>query len=399
MGPVHQYLLDIMDIMKSLPVNVVEQVIDILHSARINNQQVFIMGNGGSAATASHFVCDLMKNTRVKGFPNFRVIGLTDNMAIFSALGNDEGYTSVFSQQLESLVQPDDIVIGISTSGKSPNVLMAVDVANKMGAYTIGFTGNNGGILGDMVQLNLTVPNNRADQVEDIHMVLSHTITAALRDMAKTSLVEQQEMTKVLISRAASYESVEIEPSFKDDFYGGNGKSYGTGSLNSDPMLKILDSISLEPNQVFESYETLTRILMIITDSLSATSGSIAMLNSEQEIVNASLMYRGHAQPVDFEHMKKFVQSGLAGWVLKHQKSALLVSTRKDRRWIEWIQRGITDPARSVLCVPVKLEDQIAGVVTISRPDTQPFLVKDLLMLTGIVLAMTMHIKSIPEKA
>jgi D-sedoheptulose 7-phosphate isomerase len=140
MNHVRKYILDLEDTLGQLPNESIDEVIRILHSARLDRRQIFVMGNGGSASTASHLACDLGKNTRQSGWPNFRVIGLSDNMAIFSALANDEGYQSVFVQQLENLLQPGDIVLAISASGNSPNVLRAVEFANSAGARTIGFT-------------------------------------------------------------------------------------------------------------------------------------------------------------------------------------------------------------------------------------------------------------------
>src|SRR6185503_18773626 len=131
-----------------LPHSLIAEVIDILERARLQGRQVFIMGNGGSASTASHFVCDLAKNTRRDGLPHYRVIGLTDNMAIFSAYANDEGYESVFAKQLENLISPGDIVIGISASGNSQNVLNALQFAKERGTRTIAFTGFDGGRIG-----------------------------------------------------------------------------------------------------------------------------------------------------------------------------------------------------------------------------------------------------------
>src|SRR3990170_6178715 len=152
--------------------DLIEQAIILLHEARLTNRRVFIMGNGGSASTASHFVCDLGKNTRQKGWPNFRVMGLSDNMALLSAYANDDGYENVFAQQLVNFVQPGDIVIGISTSGNSMNVINAIQLANKVGATTIGFIGFDGGRLSSLVDIHLHVPNNCIEQVEDIHLML-----------------------------------------------------------------------------------------------------------------------------------------------------------------------------------------------------------------------------------
>jgi D-sedoheptulose 7-phosphate isomerase len=158
----------------------------------MNRRQVFIMGNGGSASTASHFVCDLAKNTRKPDLPNFRVIGLTDNMAIFSALANDEGYENVFAQQLASFLEPDDIVIGISASGNSANVLNAIELGNRMGATTIGLTGFDGGMLRSMVALDIHVPSSCIEHVEDIHLMLEHLICKAIKDMEVSELEAMQ---------------------------------------------------------------------------------------------------------------------------------------------------------------------------------------------------------------
>ena len=184
MNIINDYITDLHQILDDLPTNDIEKVISMLHQARLGNKQIFIMGNGGSASTASHFVCDLGKNTRREGWPHFRVIGLTDNMATLSAYANDEGYENVFARQLEGLVQPDDVVIAISTSGNSPNVLRAVKLACEAGAQTVGFTGFGGGKLGGMVNVNVLVPSDCIERVEDVHLMLEHLICMALREMA-----------------------------------------------------------------------------------------------------------------------------------------------------------------------------------------------------------------------
>jgi D-sedoheptulose 7-phosphate isomerase len=190
-----EFVVDYIDELKvtldQLSEKVIEQVLDSLHDARLDNRQVFILGNGGSASTASHFVCDLGKNTRIQGTPNFRVMGLTDNMALFSALANDEGYENVFAQQLGNYLQPDDVVIGISTSGNSPNVVNAIQFANSLGAKTIGFTGFSSGELGRLVDIDLHVPSHSIEHVEDIHLVLEHLITKALREKAMEMMMEE----------------------------------------------------------------------------------------------------------------------------------------------------------------------------------------------------------------
>jgi len=184
MSYIHRYIDDLKQTLNDLSEDKIEQVVQILHDARMNNRLAFIMGNGGRASTSSHFVCDLGKNTRVTGTPNFRVMGLTDNMALFSALANDEGYENAFAQQLASHIRPGDVVIGISASGNSPNVVNAIQLANSIQAKTIGFTGFDGGKLGGMVDVDLHVPSHLIEHVEDIHLVLEHLICKELREKA-----------------------------------------------------------------------------------------------------------------------------------------------------------------------------------------------------------------------
>jgi len=186
MKQIQEYISTLQQTMEQLPRQFIADVIAVLQRARLQDNQVFIMGNGGSASTASHFVCDLAKNTRREGLPHFRVIGLTDNMAIFSAYANDEGYENVFSKQLANLIRPDDIVIGISASGNSKNVLNAMEEAQKYNVTTIGFTGFDGGRLAQMVNINIHVKSNIIEHVEDIHLMLEHMIVKTIKEQVES---------------------------------------------------------------------------------------------------------------------------------------------------------------------------------------------------------------------
>jgi len=180
MNHITSYLKQMCHVLQHLPHEEIARVIDILAQARMEGRQVFIMGNGGSAATASHFACDLSKGTIEPGKPRFRVIALTDNMSLFSALANDWGYDRVFVEQLDSLAQPGDVAIGISASGNSENVLRAMDLARERGLTTISFTGFEGGRLKDKVEVCLLVDCQVMEQIEDVHLVLEHLICTAL---------------------------------------------------------------------------------------------------------------------------------------------------------------------------------------------------------------------------
>ena len=177
-----QYALELSRTLSRMPWDVIDGVVNVLHSARMNGNHIFVMGNGGSAATALHMACDLGKNTVVPGLPRLRVMSLTDNMALFSAHANDNAYENVFAEQLDNFARPGDVAIAISASGNSPNVLNGMARARHLGATTIGWCGNDGGKLAGICDLAVIVPNYCTEQIEDVHLIMEHIITVALRD-------------------------------------------------------------------------------------------------------------------------------------------------------------------------------------------------------------------------
>lgn len=184
---VRTYIGDLHAILDAMSIEGMSDLIALLHSAYLCDKQVFVMGNGGSATTASHLVCDLSKRATAAGH-YFRVIGLTDNMAVFSAYANDDGFDGVFAEQLSRRVTGGDVVIGISASGNSRNVVNAVRLAQSAGAITVGFTGMAGGQLRDTVSLSIHVPSNCMEQVEDVHLMVSHLVCFNLRKVIAADL-------------------------------------------------------------------------------------------------------------------------------------------------------------------------------------------------------------------
>lgn len=179
------YLKQVQETILALPVADINAVIHALIRAKDEERTIFVCGNGGSAATASHMACDLAKNIQVPGSPRFRIIALTDNVPLMTAWGNDTDFANIFSEQLRPLVRPGDVLVAISTSGNSPNVVRAVEVAREAGAISIGMTNQIGGKLREMVDYCLVVPSTNIEHVEDIHMVLSHCITHGIREELK----------------------------------------------------------------------------------------------------------------------------------------------------------------------------------------------------------------------
>ena len=178
---IDNYIIDLKSILDQLSRTDLLAIINTLEEARQAGNTIYICGNGGSASTASHMVCDLSKNTRKDGANRLRVIGLSDNIPSITAYANDEGYECIFAEQVYSLVMKGDVIIAISGSGNSPNVLRAVKAANHLGAKTIGLTGYQGGELLSLVDTCLVVPYNSLEQIEDVHLVINHILTICLR--------------------------------------------------------------------------------------------------------------------------------------------------------------------------------------------------------------------------
>lgn len=165
-----------------LALDQVERVATYLLEAYRNRTQVFFLGNGGSASTASHMAVDFGKGTAVPGHPRLRAISLTDNVGLLTAWANDTAYEEVFKEQLENLLEPQDVVVAISASGNSANVLRAVEFARRRGAKTIGLVGFGGGRLKNLVDVDITTSSHNYGQVEDFHLSLSHILSQFLRE-------------------------------------------------------------------------------------------------------------------------------------------------------------------------------------------------------------------------
>jgi D-sedoheptulose 7-phosphate isomerase len=182
MGVVDNYIQEITDVIKSLPQETIESIINVLAQARDERKQIFLIGNGGSGANASHMANDLIKNTIQEGKPRLKVIPLTDNMPIIMAIANDWDYSRIFIEQLMPLAQPGDVLMGLSGSGNSPNVLKAIDWARTNGLRTVGLTGRDGGQLKDKAELVLIVPTDSMAQIEDVHLILGHIFYQGLNE-------------------------------------------------------------------------------------------------------------------------------------------------------------------------------------------------------------------------
>jgi len=176
------YTKHLIEIFSNLDHTAIETVINVLKEARAKGNTIIFIGNGGSAATASHFAEDLAYGTRLNGQGLFRAITLND-LPHLTAIANDEGYENIFATQLECLLEPGDVVIGISGSGNSPNIIKAVEYANRNGGITIGLLGFDGGKMKEICRHYILVktPKGEYGPVEDAHLILDHIITTYLK--------------------------------------------------------------------------------------------------------------------------------------------------------------------------------------------------------------------------
>lgn len=181
------YLTELETVVRNISRDQVRAVVDVLFEVWQSRRTIFLIGNGGSAATASHMMNDLNKFTVVGDLPRVRSIALTDNVPLMTAVGNDLAYEDIFVEPLKNLLQPVDILIAISTSGNSPNVVKAVEYARTSGAKVIGFCGAPGGKLAQIADVKVIIPSRRIGHQEDGHMILDHVISAALRERIERS--------------------------------------------------------------------------------------------------------------------------------------------------------------------------------------------------------------------
>jgi D-sedoheptulose 7-phosphate isomerase len=171
-----EYKSKLLQALDTVNLEEVGQAIALLKQARDANKHVFVCGNGGSASTASHFVCDMVKGASFQRDSKFRIMALTDSMATITAYSNDVGYDCVFAEQLKNFAQRGDVFMAISGSGNSPNVVQAMEYANATGCETIALTGRDGGKLGPLAKVQIRVAAPHMGRIEDGHLVVCHML-------------------------------------------------------------------------------------------------------------------------------------------------------------------------------------------------------------------------------
>ncbi len=178
---VDSYFQNVVGAIERLPVATINQVVGVLLQAYDSGRTIFLFGNGGSAALASHVVCDLGKGATNGSAKRFKALAFTDNVPLMTAWANDARYEDIFAEQLNNFVEPNDIAFAISGSGNSPNVLKALKLARDSGAFTIGLTGFQGGSMKSLCDLCVIIPSDNMQIIEDLHLSVTHAVFTVLR--------------------------------------------------------------------------------------------------------------------------------------------------------------------------------------------------------------------------
>ncbi|MEK6573752.1 MAG: SIS domain-containing protein [Chloroflexota bacterium] len=182
---INTYLTTLAQSVSALSRDDLRKVCDALMVAWREERTIFLIGNGGSAATASHMMNDLNKLTITPGKRRFRAIALTDNMPLVTAWGNDVSFAVSFAEPLRNFMRPGDTVIAVSTSGNSPNIIKAVEAAFEIGGTVIGLVGDVGGKLAEMADIVVRFPDPHQGRQEDGHLIMNHIIAGELKERLK----------------------------------------------------------------------------------------------------------------------------------------------------------------------------------------------------------------------
>lgn len=179
------YTEELKNTLDAIDRNDVEKLLEMLEEARENGKHVFVLGNGGSAAAASHWVCDFGKGINIEDSKRIKIFAPSDNSSIFSAYGNDNAYDQTMVEQLKNFLQPDDLVISLSVSGNSGNLVESHKYAKEAGAKTISIIGDYNGKLKDLSDFTILIHSKNYGVVEDIHIILEHAISQQMKAMIK----------------------------------------------------------------------------------------------------------------------------------------------------------------------------------------------------------------------
>jgi D-sedoheptulose 7-phosphate isomerase len=264
-------------------------------------------------------------------------------------------------------------------------VIKAIDFAKKVGATTIGFTGLDGGRLGDWVDLNIYVPSDCIEQVEDVHLMLEHMIITTLRQITERAIRTEEAiplLTSVVRERVSACDPLMVEQELISKI----------PTVERDrTSLELLYAINHQLIRKVDLRELLKRILQLVVEKLGAGSGSVLVLDESGKVKDGSVAYEGEVHDRPADQFEGILEDGLAGWVASHRQAVLVPNTQDDPRWLlrKWDESN--GNSRSVISVPLMMKNQLLAVLTLVHPKANGFAAGDLTLLEAVALSVSLN--------
>ena len=383
MDNIKSYIQQMVVLLDKLPIDKIDQIITILHEARYERRLVFVIGTGSSAAIASQFVAGLSRIDRQDALPGFKAIHLTDPYLLLSKLGEEEDQNLTILNQLENLLERGDVLLVITPSGYSRIAIRCIEIANRRGATTIGFTGEEGDRLASLVDIGIQIPSSEQEFLENTFQVIGNLIASVLRDEARNVSMERWK-NQNHSRHAFAVQPVLVRKAMSDL------PQNGQLTERSRASLEMFSEISRELSYQMSLRDLLRRILELTTERLRASSGTIVVLNERGEPIEGAMAYGGEVIASMPKHYSDTVSRGLTGWVLKNRKAALITNTRDDPRWLTRPWENENENGRSAISVPLMEDDRVIGVITLVSRQAGIFSESDLSLLAAIAMFITL---------
>jgi len=383
MERIKSYIKEIQQILGQLPLDKIDQVITILHEARLRGRQVFVIGSEGGAVVADQFIVDLGRITRKDGWPGFKVIGLANERAYSSDFTITDHGDGVAFNQLENLLNRSDVILVISVAGDQPLLNRTIELANKRGVTTIGFTGADSGRIASLVDVHVQVNTRIKEYIEDVHHILENLITRILREEAQEMPAVRRHISGIL--KQQPFGNTSKAKNVEED-----GLVVQKISERPHSSTEVFSDISRELASEMELRDVLKRILQLTIHRLDASSGSIFVINAVGEAFEGAVAYNGEISLCSPKQYIEIIQRGLAGWVLRNRQAALISNTRDDPRWLHRPWDDGIDKARSAISVPLIESERVVGVITLVTGQIGGFTDEDLSLLTAVAMFITL---------
>lgn len=383
MESIARHVRELEQLLDQLPLDKIEQVISILQDARIKGKLILILGIGRYASMASRFAGDLCKIPHQRGMSGFKAIGLSESTPWFSSSVDGEDVEPLIVNQLDSLLSRGDILLVFSLSGNSKIVLRVIELANRRGAITIGFMGDDEGRLKSVVDVGICVATQCGEYIEDTYLIMQNLITQAIKEETLVLPTSPKAEQLLLKSRSNPHSSL-----FRSMTHENSAKDLTPE--RSRTWLELFNELSKELAYESELRDLLRRVLLLTLNKLHASSGTFVVLNEQYEAIEGAMVINGEARPYTLHQYADIIERGLAGWVVNNRQGALISNTRDDPRWLSSSWGEESGRVHSAICAPVIDNDRVVGILTLTDERPGRFSEEDLSLLAAVTMFITL---------